>query len=178
MRFIKRTIMFVALAGIALIAGSYFLPKEANVTRVATISAPPEVVFARLNSLQEFSKWSPWSGVDPDMKVTFSGPPEGVGNTMSWESEHPTVGSGTQTIVASVKNESVRTELDFGDMGQAKAAFLITGTADGTAVAWEFSSDLSGNPLRRYMGLMMDGWIGQDYEKGLAALKAQVEAGI
>jgi hypothetical protein len=32
------------------------------------------------------------------------------------------------------------------------------------------------NPVGRYMGLMMDRWVGGDYERGLLQLKAQVEA--
>jgi hypothetical protein len=33
------------------------------------------------------------------------------------------------------------------------------------------------NPVGRWMGLMMDRWVGADYERGLANLKALVEGG-
>ena len=33
------------------------------------------------------------------------------------------------------------------------------------------------NPMGRWMGLMMDGMVGADYDQGLANLKALVEAG-
>jgi len=31
------------------------------------------------------------------------------------------------------------------------------------------------NPMGRWMGLMMDGWVGPDYETGLSNLKSLVE---
>ncbi|MFC6979008.1 hypothetical protein [Microbulbifer taiwanensis] len=36
---------------------------------------------------------------------------------MSWSSDNPNVGSGSQTITASEPDSLVRTELDFGDQG-------------------------------------------------------------
>ena len=45
----------------------------------------------------------------------------------------------------------------------------------GTEVTWGFETDLGMNPVGRWMGLMMDSWIGADYEAGLARLKALVE---
>jgi len=40
---------------------------------------------------------------------------------------------------------------------------------------WNFRTDLGMNPIARWMGLGMEGWVGGDYEKGLATLKAQIE---
>ncbi len=177
MRFIKRLLGLLALVVVAFVAIAYLLPREVAVSRTVQISASPETVFPHVNSLQKFSEWSPWSGLDPDMKVTYSGPEAGVGNTMVWTSEHPNVGNGTQIITASAENESVMTSLDFGPMGTADAEFLLAAKDGETMVTWGFVSDMGMNPIARWMGLMMDGWIGTDYEKGLSNLKEIVEAG-
>jgi len=177
MRFLKRLFGFLALLAVLLVVVAYLLPRQVAVSRSVQISAAPEVVFPHVNSLQKFNEWSPWTGIDPAMTVTYSGPDAGVGNTMVWASEHPNVGNGTQVITASTKNERVATSLDFGPMGSADAVFVLTPTDGGTEVTWHFESDMGMNPFGRWMGLMMDRWIGTEYQRGLAQLKEIAEAG-
>jgi hypothetical protein len=109
------------------------------------------------------------------MQVTFEGPEAGVGNVMSWVSAKPEVGSGRQEITLSTPDARVESALDFGDMGTAQASFDLVPEGAGTRVTWGLVSDMGNNPIGRYMGLMLDRWVGADYEKGLAALKAKVE---
>ncbi len=77
--------------------------------------------------------------------------------------------------MASVENQSVQTALDFGPMGTATAAFLLQPDGDQTQVTWGFESELGMNPMSRWMGVMMDRWLGPDYERGLMNLKVLVE---
>jgi hypothetical protein len=79
--------------------------------------------------------------------------------------------------VESVPDRKVATALDFGEMGTASAAFLLDPRGAETGVTWTLDTDLGMNPIARYFGLGMDGIIGKDYEKGLAALKAAAEKG-
>ena len=175
MRWVKRIFFTLAIAIVLLAAISFLLPREVEVARSTTISAPPEEIYPHVASLEKFSEWSPWSQVDPMMQVTYSGPETGVGNKMEWTSDNPNVGNGTQEITAAVENERVETALDFGGMGTAIAAFDLVKSGDATEITWGFKGDMGNNPIGRWMGLMMDSWVGADYEKGLAALKAKVE---
>ncbi|WP_164660697.1 SRPBCC family protein [Tropicibacter sp. Alg240-R139] len=175
MKLIKRILWAFVIGVIALAAVSYLLPGQAVVTRSVTIDAPAKDVFPHVNSMQATEAWSPWLLRDPETKLSYSGPEAGVGNTLSWMSDHPQVGSGTQEIVESVENQLVRTELDFGSMGTATATFNLRPDGSGTNVTWGFQSELGMNPLSRWMGLMMDDWVGGDYETGLANLKVLVE---
>jgi hypothetical protein len=65
--------------------------------------------------------------------------------------------------------------LDFGEMGTATAYYDLVPVGEVTSVTWGFISDNGNNPMFRWMGLMMDGWLGPDYETGLNNLKALVE---
>lgn len=177
MRVFKRLVVALAILLALLIAGAYLIPRDVTVTRSITIDAPPDKVFPLVNSLQEGRKWSPWLGLDPAAKLSFSGPESGVGNALEWASEHPNVGNGKQVISVSEVNERVVSELDFGEMGTAKAEFLLKPAGTGTLVTWRFETDMGNNPLSRWMGLMMDRWVGRDYEKGLANLKKLAEGG-
>jgi len=176
MKWVKRILL--GLIGIiaVLVVISFFLPATAEVERSVVIDAAPEKIFPHVNDLRATQEWSPWAKRDPEMTQTFSGPDQGVGQSVAWQSDHPEVGSGTQTITESVENRRVAVDLDFGDMGTADAAFDLEPQGAGTEVTWSFQTELGMNPFMRYLGLMFDGMIGPDYERGLTSLKTLVEA--
>jgi hypothetical protein len=177
MRFLRNLIL-VLMGLIALLAaGAYLLPRHQIVERSILIDASPEAVFPLVNSLKRGAEWSPWMGRDPAMQVTYEGPDDGVGAKMQWASENPQVGSGRQEIVLSTPNERVETALDFGEMGAAKAWFALASEGEGTRLVWGLDADMGSNPIGRWMGLMMDRWVGADYEAGLANIKALAEGG-
>ena len=163
-------VLIVILAAIGLA-----LPRRVGTERSVTIDAAPEAIFPHLNSLRRMGDWSPWLGRDPEIVVTHDGPEEGVGAKMAWVSQMRNVGSGKQEITASVANERVDTALDFGSRGTAEASLALAPDAAGTRVTWSFSSDLGTNPVARWFGLMIPGFVGKDYEAGLARLKALIE---
>ena len=171
-----RFIIGLVVVAVLLVAGAYLLPRNVSVARSTLIEAAPETVFPLVNSLQQGQKWSPWLSLDPQVMLTYSGPEAGVGNTLGWSSDHPNVGSGKQVITASEPDRHVATSLDFGDMGSARAAFDLEPEGTGTKITWSFETDMGMNPMGRWMGLMMDRWVGADYEKGLANLKALAES--
>ncbi|CUH49857.1 SRPBCC family protein [Ruegeria atlantica] len=175
MRFIKRIFITLLVLILVLVGVSYLLPGKAVLSRSITINAPAGAIFPYVNSMQETEKWSPWLTRDPETQLSYSGPEAGVGNTLNWASEHPQVGTGSQEIVESVPDQTVITALDFGPMGSASASFDLTPEGEQTQVTWGFESDLGMNPMSRWMGLMMDKWVGGDYERGLTNLKALVE---
>ena len=59
-------------------------PAEYRVVRTGTISAPPAEVFPQVNDLHEWEAWSPWAKLDPTMKQTYEGAPQGTGAIYSW----------------------------------------------------------------------------------------------
>ncbi|MEM9709407.1 MAG: SRPBCC family protein [Pseudomonadota bacterium] len=176
MRILKWLIGIVAVLAIVFFAGGALLPQTVTVARSIEINAPAEEIFPHVNSLKAGQVWSPWAGRDPDMAVDYSGPEEGVGAAMAWTSENPQVGDGSQEITLSEADRRVETALDFGDMGTAKAAFLLEASGGATRVTWDLEADMGSGPMGRWMGLMMDNWVGADYEQGLQNLKALVES--
>ncbi|MDJ1008492.1 MAG: SRPBCC family protein [Paracoccaceae bacterium] len=175
MRILKWILGIVVVLALVFVAGGYLLPREVTVARSIEIDAPPGDVFPHVNSLKAGQEWSPWLERDPEVEVTFTGPDEGVGAGMAWSSEQPDVGIGSQEIVLSEPDRRVETALDFGQMGTAKAAFLLEEAGAGTRVTWDLVADMGAGPMGRWMGLMMDGWVGADYEQGLSNLKTLVE---
>lgn len=177
MRVLRNILIGLVVLVAALAGAAYLLPRNVIVERSIAIDAPPEDVFPLVNSLKRGTEWSPWLTRDPETKLTFEGPDEGVGARMAWLSEHPQVGSGKQEIVASTPNERVETALDFGAQGPAKAWFTLVPEGDGTLLTWGLDADMGQSPIGRWMGLAMDSLVGADYEAGLDNIKSLAEGG-
>lgn len=177
MRLLRNLVLGLAGLIVVLAAVAYALPREVSVARSVSVAAPPAKVFAYVNSLRKFTEWSPWAAMDPAMKVTHEGPAEGVGAKMTWASENANVGSGVQEITESVTDERVVNRLEFGGMAPAGAYFDLEPEGEGTLVTWTVEMDMGMNPIGRWMGLMMDGIVGKDFDSGLANLKALAEKG-
>lgn len=175
MRIFKWLIGILAVLAIVFFAGGFFLPKEVTVARSVEIDAPASEIFPYVNNLKAAGEWSPWLGRDPEVQLTYTGPEEGVGAKLEWASDDPQVGNGVQQITLSDPDKLVQTTLDFGPMGQALAELELVEAGGTTTVTWGFETDMGNNPSWRWMGLMMDRWVGGDYEAGLANLKALVE---
>jgi effector-binding domain-containing protein len=161
-------VVLIAIVGL-------LLPRHVVVKRSVTINRPPSLIYATVNSFALFPKWSPWQDLDPNMSQTTEGPREGVGAKLIWKGNDK-VGSGTQVITASTPDQSVASDLDFGDMGAAKS--LVTFAPDGsmTRATWSVDVDMGGNPIGHYVGLIMDGMLGKDFAAGLGKLKTLVES--
>ncbi len=175
MRFLKRLFAIFVVLILALVAIAYALPREASVARSIDINAPASSIFGHVNNLKANEEWSPWLDRDPEVVLTYSDITEGEGASMSWASEHPQVGVGSMEISKSIENQRIETALDFGEQGTADAYFEFAENGGITNVTWGFTTDLGMNPMSRWFGLMIDGFVGPDYELGLTRLKALVE---
>jgi effector-binding domain-containing protein len=179
---LKKVILIAALLFAVFVVAGYLLPKQVHVERSITIDRPAGVVFGILNSYQDFDKWSPWAGRDPQAMFVKSGPKSGVGARLSWSGDPRLVGSGWQEIVASKPYERIDIRLDFDAQGVADTGFVLAPDGESTRVTWFFDSDLSEGVnyldafLARYFGLLFDRWVGDDFEQGLAQLKQYAES--
>lgn len=173
-----KKILYGFLALIALIVIiSLFLPGSAHVERSTTIDAPVERVFAYVNDLEKWDDWSPWSEKDPDMDVSWGEITEGMGASYCWEGDPDQVGKGCLEITEVVENEKIVNKLDFMEQGTAMGSYTFSEADGKTTVTWGFDTDVSSPPvIGKFFGMMMDGFVGPDFEKGLANLKALAEA--
>ncbi|MGA8260784.1 MAG: SRPBCC family protein [Arenicellales bacterium] len=175
MKFLKRFILLMLLIVLAAIGIGYELPDTAHVERTVRIKAPPQTVFPYVNNPRKFNEWSPWARKDPDMKTTYSGPESGVGAIFTWHSDNPDIGSGRRLITLSKPPSDVAARLEMSDQGTATTYFKIEAAGDSSRVTWGFDTQFGDNIIQRYFGLMMDRWIGKEYDQGLQNLKTLVE---
>lgn len=154
-------------------------PDEFAVRRSIDIKAPPETIFALINDFRQWSKWSPWENLDPNLKRRFSGAEAGSGAVYEWEGNKK-VGAGRMEITDAVPFARIDIKLTFIKPFRADNRTLLTITpVDGAShVLWEMTG--SNNFMFKLMGLVMnmDKIVGNDFEKGLAAMKAEAERGL
>lgn len=147
-----------------------------EMSRSTTINAPAARVHSLLNDFREWQQWSPWEGLDPDLKRTFTGPATGVGSHYAWAGNKK-AGEGTMEITESTPS-SVAIDLEFLKPFKASnvTAFDLTEAGSGTTrVNWTMTG--TRGLIMGLMGkLFFDKAIGKDFDKGLAQLKAAAES--
>jgi len=175
MKLLKNIFVGIVLLLIVLVLVSFLLPQKQHVERSIEISASAEKIYPHLADPKLFGEWSPWSKIDPDMKVQYTGLASGKGAGMKWQSEDPNVGIGSWEITDAVENKSLNVAMDFGDQGTATSFFRLLPSGANTQVTWGFDTDAGNNPMMRWFGLLMDKMVGSEYAKGLETLKKKLE---
>lgn len=165
----------VVVAGLAVVIA--LQPSDFRVSRTATIAAPAPVVFAQVNDFRSWTAWSPWAKLDPAMKQTYEGAPAGTGAIYTWVGNRE-VGEGRMTIVESRPSDLIRVKLDFVKplAGTSVAEFTFRPEGDRTAVTWTMTGEKNFVAKAIHLVLSMDRMIGDQFEKGLAAMKTVAEA--
>lgn len=167
--------IIISLAIIVALLG-FFAPAETTMQRETVINAPIEEVYRTVNNIKRFNDWSPWHSLDPEnTRYEFRGPASGPGAFMSWSSDNPNVGSGSQEITASQAPNHVSLALDFGEMGTADADYRLNTTEGGTRIIWGFTGKNEGF-VAKLMGLVTPLFLGPVYEQGLENLRNLIES--
>lgn len=146
------------------------------VSRSTTVVADPARVHRLINSFHEWTAWSPWEDIDPQLDRDYSGPDTGVGAHYAWSGNRK-AGQGAMEITSSTPDE-IDIRIDFLKPVKAtnRVVFTLTPAVDGTEVTWLMTGEQRG--LMALVGKVvpMDRLVGKDFEKGLTRLKAVAEA--
>ncbi len=166
----------VAIIALILVIAA-FQSDDINVTRSATMTAAPDAVFKVVNDFRQWDAWSPWSKLDPVMKKSLEGPPEGVGAIYRWSGNNE-VGEGSIALLESKPSEKLGMKLEFVRpfAGTSDVQFTFAAEGTGTKVTWAMQSK---KPyIGKVVSLFMDcdKMCGDQFNEGLANLKKIAEA--
>jgi uncharacterized protein YndB with AHSA1/START domain len=167
-------VVVVLIAAVLIYAATK--PDTFRIQRSASITAPPEKIFALINDLHSWSAWSPYEKKDPAMKKTFSGAASGRGAVYEWEGNKD-IGKGRMEITDTSPPSKVTIKLDFVKPFEAHniVEFTLEATGDATSITWAIHGP---NPyMSKVMCLFfnMDNMVGKDFEVGLSNLKTVAE---
>lgn len=151
-------------------------PREFKIERSTEIAAPPEQICALIENFHEWTKWSPWEGIDPNLERTYTGPESGPGSHYAWKGNRK-VGEGSMEITAVDPAKRVSIDLNFLKPIKANnvAVFDLTPSESGTKVTWTMTGTQAG--LQKIMAKVfpMEKMVGKDFEKGLDQLRESAE---
>ena len=170
----------IAIAVVLLLAAVLIFaatrPDTLRVQRATSIKAPPEKIFPLINDFDRWGAWSPYEKKDPAMKRSRSGAASGKGAVYAWEGNGE-VGAGRMEIADTTAPSKVTINLDFVKPFEAHNVvdFTLEPKGDATSVTWAMHGPAP--YISKLMGLFfnMDRMIGNDFEAGLANLKAIAE---
>jgi len=169
--------LVITLAIVALLSIAATRPPTYHVERSQSMAASPEAVFSVVNDLHRFHEWSPWQKLDPQMKVTFDGPPTGVGSSYAWVGNGE-AGEGRMTITAVEPPGSLTEKLEFLKpfKDECLVHFAIAPENGGSRVTWAMDGNYNFVSKVMCLFVSMDKMMGKDFEAGLATLKQVAEA--
>jgi uncharacterized protein YndB with AHSA1/START domain len=147
-----------------------------TVERSTVIQAPPERVYAQLADFHNWAQWSPWEDLDPGMQRTYSGATAGAGAVYAW-SGNRRAGQGRMQITDTREPARVDIDLAFEKPFKARndTSFTLEPQGDRTRVIWSMTGQRTLVIKLMTLVVSMDKFLGADFEKGLARLKAVAE---
>ena len=173
---IKKIALAVGVLIVAVLLYAATRPGTLHVERSATINAAPEKIFPLINDFHQWGGWSPYEKIDPAMKRTYSGSPEGKGAVYEWVGNSE-VGSGRMEITDTSQPSRVTIKLDFTAPleGHNVAQFTLAPEGGSTRVTWTMDGPTPyiGKLIGVFMN--MDTMIGGAFDEGLANLKRIAE---
>ena len=162
----------------AVLAYAATRPDTFRVQRSTSVQAPPEKIFPLVNNFHAWEAWSPYEKLDPTMKRTFSGAPNGKGAAYAWSGSGK-AGEGRMEITDTSPPNKILIKLDFTKPFKSSntTEYTFAPAGDATTVTWAMHGP--NLFIGKVMGLFfnMDTMIGKDFETGLANLKAVAERG-
>lgn len=174
--------IFIYIAiGLALVIAAVLIyaatkPNVGRTARSIDIAAPPERIFPHIDNLKALNVWNPFVKTDPDMKGTYSGPPQGVGSAFAFDG-NKNAGAGRIEIKQSVPSSQVTMNLvmirPFACDNIVDFSLVPKGPL--TTVTWAMTGPAP--YFMRVMGTVfnMEKMMHGTFDKGLAELKAIVE---
>lgn len=170
-------LLYFLLAIAALIAAlGLFAKKSYHIERSIVIDAPKSLVYDQVRLFKNYHEWSPWSKLDPDMKLTYGGSDGEAGATYAWKGNND-AGEGTETL-KTVAPDRLELQIDLVEPFKTSmpVTFDITGNEEKTRVTWAFNPHFP-FPINVWsMFTDIDKAMGNDYERGLGYLKRRCEA--
>lgn len=174
MKTLKIVITIIIVIALFIAIGSFFLPETSRVERTINVGVKDTIAYNYIKDFSKFDEWNPWNDLDLEGKTYFEGDVGEVGSLYGWKGDK--VGEGNMKIISLEPHNKIHQKLTFIEpwTSEADNDFAIESLGDSTKVTWIYDGKNNGI-IEKWMGLTIDGFIGEDYEKGLAKLKTNLE---
>ena len=172
---LKAAIGVLVFAVIAILIFAATRPATYHVERSTTIAAAPEKISPLVNDFHNWDQWSPWAKLDPNMRVSYSGPPAGQGAVYEWQGNSK-VGKGRMEILTAQPTlTSIKLDFYSPFASQNHTDFVLEPEGSSTRVTWKMDGPNSFASKLMSVFVSMDKMVGKDFDTGLNQLKSAAE---
>jgi ribosome-associated toxin RatA of RatAB toxin-antitoxin module len=173
----KTLLIILGIAGglvVLFLIVAALLPSKVRFARTATVTAAPDTLYSFLLNFGNQARFNPWLEKEPAARQDRQVTSNGIGSSFEWQGKE--IGHGKLTHQQLQPGQLVQNKLQFFAPFKAVATdtWALQPVSGGTQVTWQYDAELD-YPMGRVMGLMLEGMMAKDYEKGLANLKRAVE---
>ena len=162
----------MAIVAVLFVIVGVLLPSSRSLTESVETNRRMSIVFDTVNSFKRFDDWHPFAL--GQVELNRSGPDEGVGARIEYDSQVSGVGKGSWEIVESEQDSRVvyRIEDDKrGDNKQSTISLKPTGRGGrNVEITQDYSVDYGWDLLGRYAGLYVSRNVGDTMKLGLGRL--------
>jgi len=178
-RLIEILISLAIVAVLFLVVG-VLLPSSRHLSNSVETNRRLTIVFDTLNSVRRFKDWNPAVAGDPNIKIKLSGPEEGVGARIDWESTEQALGKGSWQITESEPGKRVAYAITDEERGRNKrSVFTLKPTGRSgrnVEITQTYAVDYGWNLLGRYSGMYVSSNVGERMKAGLSRLTNMLAA--
>jgi hypothetical protein len=176
MKALKIVLYFVLFLLAIVLIVPLFLGKTYSVSKTTSVNKPKTEVYDFMADFNTFDNWSPWNALDPNINTEVKGEPKTVGSSYHWQGNKD-VGKGSMTITE-LTEDKISIFLEFIEPFQSTSPteYIIKPISENeTSVTWTMSGEMK-YPFNLFLLFMdMEDAIGKDFDKGLLALKSELE---
>ena len=148
-----------------------FLPATRTVSHSVETNRPMSTVNDLLGGFTRFRDWNALVNRDPRVQITTSGPEQGVGAKLDYQSTHGPIGKGSWELIEEVPGEKIVYALQNRSRGEKKLMsfrFERTGQRNqNVKITQRYTVDYGWNLLGRYAGLYVTRDVGDEIKAGL-----------
>jgi uncharacterized membrane protein len=171
--FVRLVLLVVALVCVLAILGS-LLPRGFTIEQQVDVAAPVDVVFAKVNDLNQWRHWSPWRAEILGAEAIQIGEPfAGSGAKMQWQDPR---GTGKLWFTECEANRRIAYEFAFGGFREMRGDFRFARLNEGVQVRWTCRGSLPGGPFYGFFGFLFRGEMERQFQASLQRLKQFCES--
>ena len=137
-----------------------FLPSSGHIERVVELSNPVRQIFDTVDGFARYPEYSALRTFDPAVKFTRSGPANGAGAKVAWQTDYDKIGDGGLTVTESAEDSQVKMAVVNDWMGTNKRYTMdLIPASNGKTVRVKMSYDVDygWNLIWRFAGLYING---------------------
>lgn len=169
-RFIEWIVSLLIVIALFVVVG-LFLPSTRTVSESVETNRPMSTVNDLMGSFTRFRDWNALVNKDPRVQLTTSGPEQGVGAKLAFQSNDGVIGSGTWELIEDVPGEKIVYAVENESRGDNKRMtfrFERTGQRNqNVKITQRYTVDYGWDLIGRYAGLYVTRGIGDEMKAGL-----------